>query len=67
MEGTTKKETRVLTIDACGQALTMTCSIGHPPHSSGSPVELRLWVGPRAVSGKKKELREQGALKSVCP
>jgi len=25
-------------------------SIGHPPHSLASPVELRLWVGPRAVS-----------------
>jgi hypothetical protein len=32
-------------------------SIGHPPHSSASPVELRLRVGPRALSGKKKELR----------
>ena len=34
-----------------------TCSIGHPPHSSASPVELRLRVGPRALSGKKKEVR----------
>jgi hypothetical protein len=34
-----------------------TSSIGHPPHSSASPVELRLRVGPRALSGKKKELR----------
>ena len=32
-------------------------SIGHPPHSSASPVELRMRVGPRALSGKKKELR----------
>jgi hypothetical protein len=32
-------------------------SIGHPPHSSASPVELRLRVGPRALSGKKKLLR----------
>jgi hypothetical protein len=32
----------------------MTRSIGHPPHSSASPVELRLRVGPRALSGKKK-------------
>jgi hypothetical protein len=32
-------------------------SIGHPPHSSASPVELRLRVGPRALSGKKKEVR----------
>jgi hypothetical protein len=32
-------------------------SIGHPPHSSASPVELRLREGPRALSGKKKELR----------
>ena len=31
-------------------------SIGHPPHSSASPVELRLRVGPRALS-EKKELR----------
>ncbi len=28
-------------------------SIGHPPHSWASPVELRLWVGPRALSEKK--------------
>jgi len=35
-----------------------TSSIGHPPHSSASPVELRLRVGPRALSGKKKELGE---------
>ncbi len=34
-------------------------SIGHPPHSLASPVELRLWVGPRVLS-EKKELREQG-------
>jgi tryptophan-rich sensory protein len=27
------------------------CSIGHPPHSSASPVELRLRVPPRALSG----------------
>ncbi len=33
-------------------------SIGHPPHSSASPVELRLRVGPHAL-GEKKELREQ--------
>jgi hypothetical protein len=31
-------------------------SAGHPPHSSASPVELRLRVGPRALSGKKKEV-----------
>ncbi len=31
-------------------------SIGHPPDSSASPVELRLRVGPRALS-KKKEVR----------
>jgi hypothetical protein len=36
-----------------------TSSIGHPPHSSASPVELRLRVGPHALS-EKKELREQG-------
>jgi len=28
-------------------------SIGHPPHSSASPVELFLRVGPRVLSGKK--------------
>ncbi len=37
-------------------ALVETSSIGHPPHSSASPVELRLRVGPRALSGKKKNL-----------
>jgi hypothetical protein len=41
-----------------------TCSNGHPPHSSASPVELHLRVGPRALS-EKKELREQGVKKSV--
>jgi len=40
-------------------------SIGHPPHSSASPVELRLRVGPRALSGGKKEIRVKGVLKSV--
>ncbi len=40
----------------------MASSIGHPPHSSASPVELRLRVGPRALS-EKKELREQGVSK----
>ena len=30
------------------------CSIGYPPHSSASPVELRLRVGPRVLSGGKK-------------
>ena len=39
------------------QAIEVPSSIGHPPHSSASPVELRLRVGPRALSGKKKELR----------
>jgi hypothetical protein len=29
-------------------------SIGRPPHSSASPVELRLQVGPRALSEKKR-------------
>jgi len=33
-----------------------TGSIGHPPHSSASPVELRLWIGPHTLSGKKKEV-----------
>jgi len=45
----------------------LTRSIGHPPHSSASPVELRLRVGPRALSGKKKEVRVKGVLKSVRP
>jgi hypothetical protein len=43
------------------------CSIGHPPHSSASPVELRLRVGPRALSGKKKNLGNRGCWNlSVC-
>ena len=29
-------------------------SNGHPPHSSASTGEVRLRVGPRALSGKKK-------------
>ena len=36
--------------------LATLCSLGHPPHSSASPVELRLRVGHRA-QWKKKELR----------
>jgi hypothetical protein len=36
--------------------LTIASSIGHPPHSSASPVELRMRLGPRALS-EKKELR----------
>jgi hypothetical protein len=36
------------------------CSIGHPPHSSASPVELRLQVGPRALIGEKKNLGNRG-------
>ena len=40
------------------QTLSLTpCSIGHPPHSSASPVELRLRVGPQGLSGKKKVRR----------
>jgi hypothetical protein len=42
----------------------ITCSIGHPPHSSASPVELRLRVGPRTLSPhaqwKKKNLGNRG-------
>ena len=34
-------------------------SIGHPSHSLAGPGELRLRVGPHALS-EKKELREQG-------
>ncbi len=47
----------------CGFCDTHTSSIGHLPHSSASPVELRLRVGPRALSGKKKEVRVKGVLK----
>mgnify|MGYP007059758343 CR=1 FL=1 len=43
-------------------------SIGHPPLSSASPVNLRLRVGPRALS--EKRIREQGVKnlvrQSVC-
>jgi hypothetical protein len=39
-------------------------------YRSASPVELRLRVGPRTLSGKKKEVRVKGVLKflylSVC-
>jgi len=45
--------------------LMIASSIGHPPHSSASPVELGLQVGPRTLSGKKKEVRVKGVLKSV--
>jgi len=38
-------------------------SIGHPPHSSASPVELRLRVGPRQWK-KKKNLE---GVKNVVP
>ena len=41
-------------------------SIGHPPHSSASPVELRLRVGPRALSGKKKRTKVKGGVE-ICP
>ncbi len=40
-------------------------SIGHPPLSSASPVNLRLRVGPRALS-EKKRIREQGVKNLVC-
>jgi hypothetical protein len=44
-------------------------SIGHPPLSLASPVNLRLREGPRALSGKKR-IREQGVKnlvrQSVC-
>ena len=42
------------------------CSIGHSPLSSASPVNLRLRVGPRALS-EKKRIREQGVKNLVCP
>ena len=42
-------------------------SIGHPPHSSASPVKLRLRVGPHALSGgKKRTSREQGVNNFLC-
>jgi len=40
-------------------------SIGHPPHSLASPVELRLRVGPRALSGKKISKVTGGV--EICP
>jgi len=44
----------------------MSCSIGHPPHSSASPVELRLWVlAPRALWKKKRSKGERGV--EICP
>jgi len=46
--------------------MIVSCSIGHPPHSSASPVELRLRVGPRALS-EKKEVRYRGVLRFLCP
>ena len=45
--------------------VSLPCSIGHPPHSSASPVKLRLRVGPRALRGK-KELREQATDGKNC-
>ena len=30
--------------------LIKSCSIGHPPHSLASPVELRLRAGPHTLS-----------------
>ncbi len=51
--------------DAFRDVVNASRSIGHPPHSSASPVELHLRVGPRALSGKKKEVRVKGVLKSV--
>ena len=43
-----------------GVSFSRSCSIGHPPHSSASPVELRLRVGPHALSGKKNNLGNGG-------
>jgi hypothetical protein len=42
-----------------------TSSIGHPPLSLASPVNLCLQVGPRALS-EKKRIREQGVKNLVC-
>jgi hypothetical protein len=44
--------------------LTLPCSIGHPPHSSASPVELHLRVGPHVLSGKKRSEGERGV--EIC-
>jgi hypothetical protein len=51
-----------------GHSFGANSSIGHPPHSSASPVELRLRVGPRALSEKKeKNLGNRGLRNySVC-
>jgi hypothetical protein len=38
----------------------------NPPLSSASPVKLRLRVGPRALS-EKKRIREQGVNKFLSP
>ena len=51
-----KGATELPLLKICGGTKICPCSIGHPPHSSASPVELRLRVGPRALS-EKKELR----------
>ena len=37
-----------------------TSSIGHPPHSSASPVESRLRLGPRTLMEKINNLRNKG-------
>jgi hypothetical protein len=34
-----------------------TVNVNGAPHYLLTSVELHLWVGPRALSGKKKELR----------
>ncbi len=47
----------VVPSDTC-EFVSLAGSIGHLPHDSASPVELRLRVGPHTL-GEKKELREQ--------
>ena len=49
----------VVVVPSINNIVVVSSSIGHPSHSLASPVELRLRVGPHALS-EKKELREQG-------
>ena len=44
----------------CAIVLWNSSLIGHTPQSSASPEELRLWVGPRALSGKKNCIIDRG-------
>jgi hypothetical protein len=46
-----------------GQTVPLSIREFHSLKSSASPVKLRLRVGPHALSGKKKRIREQGVNK----